>query len=184
MIEVIGLVLAVVGLLFAFETPRRTFLSLLGRRSATQNHEASHSSARVKLSDHDRQLVNSFRALFAESGLFRVYQGHDFLLPLKKEATVPLYTVVETWNDEAHYFSNPELRSRQTAFINAANELANEIVRYTVPDGNGNVSVITRHMDPENLPAHVRDEARSIDAKLPAFLKSHEDLLALCNQIA
>jgi len=38
------------------------------------------------LSDHDRKLVQIFRGLFAESGLIRLYQRHDFLLPLKREA--------------------------------------------------------------------------------------------------
>ena len=136
------------------------------------------------LSDHDRQLAKSFRSLFADSGLIRLYQGHDFLLPLKKEATAPLYTVVETWTDEAHYFVHPRLRNKQAAFIKAANELASEVVRYTVPDGRGNVSVVTRDMDPENLPSHVRNEAKAIDAKLPEFLRTHEELLAVCNKLA
>lgn len=136
------------------------------------------------LSEHDRQLTKNFRALFADSGLIRQYQGHDFLLPLRKEATTPLYTVVETWTDEAHYFVHPKLRKTQASFIKAATELANEIVQYTVPDGNGNVSVITRDMDPENLPPHVRNEAKAIDAKLPMFLRTHEELLALCNKLA
>lgn len=180
MLEFVGLALSVAGLLFAFETPRQRFVSWFRRLPVCTT---PHTSARTTLSDHDRQLVKSFRALFAESGLFRVYQGHDFLLPLKREAVVPLYTVVETWTDETHYFSNPELRAMQAAFLAAANELAAEIVRYTAPDEHGNVSVIPRHMNSDNLPSYVRDEARSIDVKLPAFLKSHEDLLALCNRI-
>jgi hypothetical protein len=181
MIEIAGLVLAVVGILFAFETPRTKFLSLLGSRtsSATSSTPSSHTS----LSEHDRELVRRFRALFADPGLFQLYQRHDFLLPFSQEALRPLYTVVEAWTTEAHFFSNPELRSKQAIFIRAANELAGEIVRYTVPDGNGNVTVISRHMDPESLPSHVRDEARAIDAKLPAFLRSHEELLEKCNEL-
>ncbi|MES2014183.1 MAG: hypothetical protein V4445_10550 [Pseudomonadota bacterium] len=62
-------------------------------------------------------------------------------------------------------------------------ELAGEIIRYTVPDGNGSISVITRQMNPENLPEHVRAEARAIDAKLPAFLQSHEALLITFNRL-
>lgn len=184
MIEIAGLVLAVVGILFTFEAPRKKFLSTFGWQSSSATVSASSLTSHGALSDHDRELAKSFRALFADSGLFRMYQGHDFLLPLQKEATVPLYTVVETWTDEAHFFTNPELRNKQAIFIKAANELAGEIVRYTVPDGNGNVSVITRHMDPENLPSHVRDEAKAIDTKLPAFLQAHEELLAKCNEIA
>jgi quinol monooxygenase YgiN len=136
------------------------------------------------MSDHDRQLARIFRSLFADSGMLRLYQGHDFLLPFKKEATVPLYTIVETWTDEAHYFVHPRLRSKQATFIKAANELAGEVLRYTVPDGQGNVSVVTRDMDPENLPSHVKAEAKAIDAKLPEFLRAHEALLALCNELA
>jgi hypothetical protein len=136
------------------------------------------------LATHDLQLVRSFRALFADSGHIRQYQGHDFLLPFRKQALAPLYEVVETWTDEAHYFVNAKLRKKQAAFIKAANELSTEIVRYTVPDGNGNVSVITRNMDSENLPPEVMEEAKAIDAKLPAFLRTHEELLALCNKLA
>lgn len=184
MIEIAGLVLAVVGILFAFEAPRRKFLSTIGWQSSSAPVPTSSHASHGALSEHDRELAKSFRALFADSGLFHLYQGHDFLLPLRKEATVPLYTVVETWTDEAHFFVHPELRNKQAIFIRAANELANEIVRYTVPDGNGNVGVITRHMDPENLPSHVRDEAKAIESKLPAFLQAHEELLAKCNEIA
>jgi hypothetical protein len=183
MIEIAGLVLAVVGIVFAFETPRTKFLSILGRRSSPEPAATPVAQAQGALSSHDRGLAKSFRALFADSGIFREFQGHDFLLPLRKSATIPLYTVVETWIDEAHFFTHPELRNKQAIFIAAANELASEIVRYTVPDGNGNVSVITRQMDPENLPAHVQAEAKAIDAKLPAFLQSHEGLLATCNRL-
>lgn len=182
MIEAIGLVLAVLGIVFAFEAPRRGLLSVFCRQLTPPVQEAPNSPSRITLSDHDRQLIENFRALFAESGHLRMYQSHDFLLPLKREATVPLYTVVETWVDEAHFFSNQELRCRQIAFIKAANELAFEIIRYTVPDDNGNISVIMRDMDPHNIPSYVRNEANSINAKLPAFLKSHENLLALCNK--
>lgn len=136
------------------------------------------------LSEHDQKLVVAFRGLFAESGLLQLYLRHDFLLPLKREALVPLTTIVETWTGESHYFVDSRLRSKQKTFIQAANELADEIARYTVPDGRGNVSVITREMDPENLPSHVREEAQAIDAKLPAFLQAHEELLALCNKLA
>ncbi len=184
MLEIAGFALAIVGIVFAFEAPRTKFLSMLGWKSsatpATTSYEPEHNT----LSGHNRDLAKSFRSLFADSDAFREYQQHDFLLPFRAEATVPLYTVVETWIDEAHYFTNPELRTRQATFIKAANELASEIVRYTVPNGRGFVSVITRHMDPENLPAHVRDEAKAIDSKLPAFLQSHEDLLAMCNKLA
>lgn len=135
------------------------------------------------LTTHDRQLIKRFRALFADTGHLRQYQGHDFILRFRKQALAPLYEVVETWTDEAHYFVHAELREKQAAFIKAANELASEIVRYTVPDGNGNVSVITRDMDPENLPPEVRAEAKVIDAKLPAFLRTHEELLTLCNKL-
>lgn len=182
MIELAGLVLAIVGIAFAFETPRTKFLSMIGRDSSLEPAAISISQAQASLSSHDRELAKNFRSLFAESGCFKEFQGHDFLLPLRKSAIVPLYTVVETWIDEAHFFIHPELRDKQAIFIEAANELANEIVRYTVPDGNGNISVITREMDPENLPAHVRIEALAIDAKLPAFLQSHEALLAACNR--
>lgn len=183
MIEITGLVLAVVGIVFAFEAPRTKFLSMLGWQSSSKTAVIPGAEGQDALSSHDRELAKSFRSLFADSGLFRDFQGHDFLLPLRKAATVPLYTVVETWTDEAHFFTHPELRSKQAIFIAAASELAGEIVRYTVPDGNGNVSVITRQMDSENLPEHVQAEAQAIDAKLPAFLQSHEVLLAACNRL-
>lgn len=183
MIEITGLILAVVGIVFAFEAPRTKFLSVLGRQPSSKTTVIHGAEGQDALSSHDRELAKSFRSLFADSGLFREFQGHDFLLPLRKVATVPLYTVVETWTDEAHFFTHPELRSKQAIFIAAASELAGEIVRYTVPDGNGNVSVITRQMDPENLPEHVQAEAQAIDAKLPAFLQSHEMLLAACNRL-
>lgn len=173
--------LAVVGVLFAFETPRRKFLSIFGGEHQSAQDCSMPSSA--ALSEHDRDLAISFRSLFAESGIFRLYQGHDFMLPLAQEAIRPLYTVVETWTDEAHYFVHPELRSKQQTFIKAVNELSEQIVLFTVPDGNGNVSVITRNMDPENLPEHVRAEAKAIDAKLQPFLQSHEQLLAKCNEL-
>lgn len=183
MLEIAGLVLAIVGIVFAFETPRTTFLSLVGWHSSSKSTDLSRGRGHPPLSDHDREIAKSFRSLFADSGIFREFQGHDFLLPLRKEAVAPLYSVVETWTDEAHFFTHPELRGKQAIFIEAANELGNEISRYTVPDGNGCVSVITRQMDPENLPAHVRAEAQAIDAKLPAFIQSHEDLLATCNRL-
>lgn len=183
MIEIAGIVLAVVGIVFAFDAPRTKFLSMLGWQPSSKTAEALGSKVPDPPTSHDRELAKSFRSLFADSGLFREFQGHDFLLPLRKAATVPLYTVVNTWADEAHFFTHPELRSKQAIFIAAANELAEEVVRYTVPDGSGNVSVITRHMDPENLPEHVRVEAQAIDAKLPAFLQAHEGLLAACNRL-
>jgi hypothetical protein len=135
------------------------------------------------LPDHDRKLAQEFRGLFAESGLIQQYQRHDFMLPLKREAVVPLNVVAEIWTDESHKFVDQRLRPKGEAFVTAATELALEIARYTVPDGSGNVSVITRHMDPENLPTHVRDEAKAIDAKLPLFLRTHEELLTLCNKL-
>lgn len=184
MIEVAGLVLAIVGIAFAFETPRTKFLTMLGWRASAPSAATSQGTTVSALSGHDRELAKTFRSLFADSGLFREYQQHDFLLPFRAKATAPLYTVVETWTNEAHYFTHQELRLKQAAFIKAANELAAELVRYTVPDGRGYVSVITRDMDPENLPAYVRDEAKAIDAKLPAFLQSHEQLLATCNRLA
>jgi hypothetical protein len=183
MIEIAGLILAVVGIVFAFEAPRTKFLSVLRWHSSSKTAKLPSSQVTDVLTSHDRQLAKNFHSLFADSGLFKEFQGHDFLLPFRKTATVPLYTVVETWTDEAHFFMHPELRSKQAIFITAANELAEEIVRHTVPDGNGNVSVITRQMDPENLPEHVRAEARAIDAKLPAFLQSHENLIAACNRL-
>ena len=140
MIEISGLILAVVGIVFAFEAPRTKFLSVLGQQPSLKTTVIHNAGGQDVLSSHDRELAKSFRSLFADSGLFREFQGHDFLLPLRKIATVPLYMVVETWTDEAHFFTHPELRSKQAIFIAAASELAGEIVRYTVPDGNGNVS--------------------------------------------
>lgn len=105
-------------------------------------------------------------------------------LPLRREAVAPLNTIAETWTDESHKFADERLRPKAEIFVEAATELALEIARYTVPDGRGNVSVITRDMDPENLPVHVREEAEAINAKLPAFLRAHEELLALCNKLA
>lgn len=183
MIEIAGFFLALVGIVFAFEAPRTRFLSILGWQPSSKPAEVPGEKAPDALSSHDCELAKSFRSLFADSGLFRELQGHDFLLPLRKAATVPLYTVVETWTDEAHFFTHPELRSKQAIFIAATNELVEQVVRYTVPDGNGNVSVITHQMDSESLPERVREEARAIDAKLPAFLQSHEVLLAACNRL-
>lgn len=183
MIEILSFVLGLFGILFAFEAPRTWFLDMIGWRRLLKPTEVVGAKAPDALSSHDRGLAKCFRSLFADSGLFRELHGHDFLLPLREAVTVPLYTVVETWTDEAHFFTHPELRSKQAIFIAATNELAKEIVLYTVPDGNGNVSVITRHMDSENLPEHVRAEARAIDDKLPAFLQSHEVLLAACNRL-
>lgn len=183
-ITLLGLVIAVLGLLFAFEAPRRKFLSLFRLNKRSNLDMPPSNSTIATLSEHDRTLIKNFRSLFADSGILRMYIGHDFLLPLRKEATVPLYTVVETWVDEAHLFSNPELRELQLAFISAANELSSKIVGNTVPDNNGNISVITSRMDPENLPQHVKDEAASINAKLPLFIQTHEALIAKCNVIS
>ena len=183
MVEIAGLFLAVIGIVFAFEAPRKKFLSMLGLQPSSNTTAAADWRVSDPPTSHDRELAKSFRSLFADSGLLREFQGHDFLLPLRKVAIVPLYSVVETWTDQAHLFTHSELRSKQADFIAAANELAEEIVRYTVPDGNGNVTVITRQMDSENLPEHVRAEARAIDAKLPAFLQAHEVLLAACNRL-
>lgn len=159
------------------------FVALLGLLGGGGAEFFRRLRSRSSLTPHDRQLAQSFRALFADAGHIRQYQGHDFLLPFRKQALAPLYEVVETWTDEAHYFVNAKLRKKQAAFIEAAHELSSEIVRYTVPDGNGNVSVITRDMDPENLPPEAREEAKAIDARLPAFLRTHEELLALCNKL-
>src|SRR5690606_8428093 len=110
MIEIMGLVLAVVSIMFAFEAPRKKLLSMLGWQPSSKAAEVLSSKAPDPLTNHDHELGKSFRSLFADSGLFQEFQGHDFLLPLRKAATVPLYTVVETWTDEAHFFTHPELR--------------------------------------------------------------------------
>jgi hypothetical protein len=136
------------------------------------------------LTEHDKNLIANFRALFAESGLIRYYRETDFMLPFKQTALAPLYTFVETWNDEQHRFNNPELRAALEIFSKAATDLADEVVRYTVPDGRGHVTVLTRGMDPESPSEEVRNEAKAIDAKVPAFIEAHEKLVALCNRLA
>ena len=133
----------------------------------------------VVITDHDKVLFRSFKSLFCDSGIIRYYKEHDFLLPFNRNYIAPLNTVVEHWDDESHNFVNASLQSAKVRFFLAANALAEEISRHTVPDGNGNVSVITRNMDCENLPDHVRQEAKKIDSKLPEFVESHESLVRL-----
>ncbi len=131
------------------------------------------------ITGHDKELFMSLKSLFSDSGIIKYYKEHDFLLPLNRNYIAPLYTVVECWGDESHNFVNPSLQEAKVRFCLAANALAEKISRYTVPDRNGNLSVITRDMDPENLPDHVREEAKEIDSKLPEFVESHEALVRL-----
>lgn len=77
--EIIGLFLAAIGILFAFEMPRSKFLRFFGYKTSSLTR-TNHS-----LSNHDRKLVKIFRSLFAEPGLIQIYQQHDFLLPLKRK---------------------------------------------------------------------------------------------------
>ncbi len=131
------------------------------------------------MTDHDKELFRSFKALFSDSGIIKYYKEHYFLLPFSRNHLTPLTTVVECWNDESHSFINAHLQEAKIRFLLAANALAEEISRYTVPDGNGCVSVITRDMDRDNLPSHVKVEAQEIDSKLPEFVQSHEHLIRL-----
>ena len=128
---------------------------------------------------HDKELFKSFKALFSDSGIIKYYKEHHFLLPFNRNHLTPLTTVVECWNDESHNFINGPLQEAKIRFLLAADALAEEISHYTVPDGNGSVSVITRDMDHDNLPNHVKVEAKEIDSKLPEFVQSHEHLIRL-----
>jgi len=131
------------------------------------------------ITDHDKELFKSFKSLFSDSGIITYYKEHDFLLPFNRNHMAPLTTVVECWGDESHNFVNTSLQEAKLRFFSAANALAEKISRYTVPDRNGCLSVITHDMDRENLPDHVREEAKEIDSKLPEFVESHEALIRL-----
>jgi hypothetical protein len=135
------------------------------------------------LGEHDKTLFASFKALFSDSRVIKHYKEHDFLLPLRQSNLTPLREVVEQWEDESHNFVNPSLQQAKVAFLKAANALSEEVNRYTVPTDNGSVSVITRDMDPENLPVHVKAEAKAIDARLPAFVQTHEELIRIGNSL-
>lgn len=128
------------------------------------------------LSPHDQRLFAEFKALFADAFLIPAYQSHDFLLPFRKVSVDPLYTVDAIWRDAAHSFNDKALEKKRVAFVRAASELAQEIAGKTIPKGDF-VTVIPRDMDPENLADWVREDARAINAKLPAFVQAHEDLL-------
>jgi len=185
-IEICCLVATVVfaGLWIANPTGNYEPYTVLAGVGLTLSELVRRRSSKDSLSEHDKQLVQAFRALFAQSGLIKHYKEHDFLLPFKRDYLTPLYEVVECWSDESHSFSNAELQEKKLAFFAAANALSEEIVRYTVPTGNGYVGVITRDMDPENLPQHVKSEAKAIDEKLPAFVQAHEELIQLTNKLS
>jgi hypothetical protein len=136
------------------------------------------------MTEHDKDLFNSFKALFSDSGIIKHYKEHDFLLPFSRSYLAPLYEFVELWGDESHNFINPSLQKFKVKFSMAANALTAEVTRYTVPDSNEYVSVITRGMDPENLPDHVKIEAKVIDSKLPEFVRSHEELIRFGNSLS
>ena len=131
---------------------------------------------KVTLTPHDHRLFAEFKSLFADRYLIPIYQSHDFLLPFRKTAVDPLYTVDAIWSDAAHSFNNKALERKRVAFVRAASELAQEIARGTIPKG-AYVTVIPREMDPENLAEWVKQDAQAINAKLPAFIQAHEELL-------
>lgn len=132
---------------------------------------------------HDRNLFSEFKNLFSNTGLIKYYKEHDFLLPFPLQHITPLYKVVEHWNDEAHNFTNSTLQKAKIDFVTAAHELAYVISQYTVPTGDGSVSVVTRDIDPENIPPNIKNEAKNINEKLPSFITFHEKLISLGNSL-
>ncbi|WP_440531809.1 hypothetical protein [Variovorax sp. YR566] len=133
------------------------------------------------LTPHDHRLFAEFKSLFADSSLIPVFRSHDFLLPFRKAGVDPLYTVDAIWGDAAHSFNDKALEGKRVAFVRAASELAQEIARGTIPKG-AYVTVIPREMDPENLADWVKQDAQAINAKVPAFIQSHEELLRIGTQ--
>ena len=131
---------------------------------------------KVTLTPHDHRLFAEFKSLFADSYLIPVYQSHDFLLPLRKTVVDPLYTVDAVWGDAAHSFNDKALERKRVAFVRSASELAQEIARGTIPKG-AYVTVVPREMDLEDLADWVKQDAQAINAKVPAFVHAHEDLL-------
>lgn len=136
------------------------------------------------LTPHDEQLFQKFRALFADHGYIRAYREHHFLSMFPRVYVTPLFEVVETWSDAAHTFSNKALEGKKIEFVKAANDLGVKISQYTTPtDSNSHVTVLPRNTDPENPPDWIRQEAEEINASVPLFVKTHEDLLKLGNRL-
>ena len=135
------------------------------------------------LSEADKQLFQAFKALFSEKNLIPYYKTNDFLLAFRRSHLDPLYEVNNQWGDEAHNFANEAMQERKRAFYDAAKELTEAVLKYTIPDGRGNVTVIPLKVDQENLPPHIREEAKAIDAKVPAFIQAHEELMKIGNRL-
>ena len=135
-----------------------------------------------KLNEHDQHLFNEFRALFSDRSLIQIFRDHDFLISFRREYMAPLQTVVAVWDDAAHAFTNRKLEEKRVTFVKAATELAMMIWNNTVPSyGGDHITVIPRDVDPENLPEHIRQEAREINALVPPFVAAHEDLIRTAN---
>lgn len=138
----------------------------------------------IKLNEHDQHLFSEFRALFSDRNLIQVFRDHDFLISFPREYMAPLRTVSATWDDAAHTFTNKKLEEKRVEFVKAATELAMMIWQNTVPSyGGDHITVIPRGVDPENLPEHIRQEASQINALVPRFVSTHEDLIRMGNKL-
>lgn len=131
---------------------------------------------------HDQRLFEKFKEELAFAPAMRLLRDHDFGGSFPREATKPLMSFVETWDQPEHEFLDAELQAKLKEFYAAALLMAGEIARRTVPVRGGDLLSVfpdhQRNAGPRS--EHVLRDAVELKRLATEFVPAYKQFLHFC----
>lgn len=129
---------------------------------------------------HDQALFHEFQQILPAEPTLRLFKEHDFGNSFRKQAIGPLYDFVATWDTVEKEFLNKEVESKKKSLYSAAEDLAMEFARRTVPIGAGDFASVfsdNQRNSGHPRPPSVIEDARVLNEKTTEFVPKYEDFV-------
>lgn len=127
----------------------------------------------------DKELFEQFEDLLSNNDYIRFYKEHDFIASFDRGYWLPLMEIVEVWDNAAHQFIDEEMERARKRMYKASYDLGTTIAKNTVPNRYGKISVIADEYNGLSIPDQFKEEAKEINALVPAFVEEHDKFIRL-----
>lgn len=133
--------------------------------------------------NHDSVLFEEFLRIFPINPTLFLLKEKDFGDSFPREDLQPLYKFVDTWNSVDKEFLNKKLEKERRSLYSAAEDLASEFAKRTVPIGEGDyISVFPDNLRGGLRPDHVIEDAKVLNQKAREFTPKYESFIRICKR--
>lgn len=148
-------------------------------RLGTLQHEAAREKRLL-----DVRLFDEFVALLPSDGAaVALLKEHDFAGTIRSDGLPAIETFAHRFDNAEHEFLAPEIETAKQELLVLANNFLGKVAVYTVPKGQGFLTVYPGDVDPDIfVPAYLKEQISELNAAASALYDAHQAFIRQARQ--